>query len=55
MLNQCENCIHHMHLKATISEPREDWCELWNDYYYGERDYDCNDEELGCENFREEL
>ena len=50
----CENCIHHKHLKATISEPREDWCECWNDYYYGEREY-IGDEEQQCDQYREDI
>lgn len=50
----CENCIHHKHIRATMSEPSEDWCECWNDYYYGERKY-IDDEEQRCDQYDEEL
>jgi len=49
----CENCIHHKHINASRDEPSEDWCECWNDYFYDEREYDLDGNELGCNQFDE--
>jgi len=48
----CENCIYHKHINETRLEPSEDWCECWNEYYDGKREYDEDGDELPCEDFR---
>ena len=55
--NCCENCIHNKHHTGACRglmdcDPDEDWCELDNDYYGGERQYDEEtEEELDCEDY----
>lgn len=53
----CEDCIHNKYRKGACRglmdcDPDERWCECFNEYYEGERQYDEETkEELDCEDY----
>lgn len=55
--NCCEDCRHRKFLRGAQRgimdcDPDEIWCDMWKDYFYGEREYDEEtEEELPCENY----